>query len=61
MNATASRPMEPARWERVKTLFHSALDRPPGERDAFLERACPDDPELLREVESLLRTGRIHT
>ncbi len=46
--------MEPARWERVKALFHSALDRPPGERAAFLERACPDNRELLTEVESLL-------
>jgi eukaryotic-like serine/threonine-protein kinase len=54
MNAAASRLMEPARWERVKALFHSVLDQPPGERAAFLERACPDDPELLREVESLL-------
>jgi eukaryotic-like serine/threonine-protein kinase len=53
--------MEPARWERVKALFHSALDRPPGERAAFLEHACPDDPELLREVESLLPIGRTHT
>jgi hypothetical protein len=53
--------MEPARWERVKALFHSALDRPSGEGAAFLECACPVDPELLREVESLLPIGRIHT
>src|SRR5258706_7353479 len=35
-------------------LFHEARERPPAERDAFLVRACADDPALRREVESLL-------
>jgi GAF domain-containing protein len=46
--------MDPARWERVKAVYHSALDRDPGERAAFLDNACQDDREVLREVESLL-------
>src|SRR5205809_934816 len=35
-------------------LFHEARERTPAERDAFLARACVDDPTLRREVESLL-------
>ena len=46
--------MDPDRWERVKAVYHSALDQDPGERAAFLEHACQDDREILREVESLL-------
>jgi serine/threonine protein kinase len=46
--------MDAARWERVKAVYNSALDREPGERAAFLEHACRDDSEVLQEVESLL-------
>src|SRR5438067_11219689 len=35
-------------------LFHEARERTAAERDAFLARACADDPTLRREVESLL-------
>ena len=43
------------RWERVRRLFHDALEHPPGgERSRFLDSACADDPELRTEVESLL-------
>ena len=41
-------------WPRVKALFQSASDRPPGERDAFLAAATGEDEALRREVESLL-------
>ncbi len=41
-------------WRAVEELFHAALDRPPEERAAFLDRACDGDAELRREVESLL-------
>src|SRR5271165_913597 len=46
--------MDPDRWERVKAVYHLALDRDPSELAAFLEHACRDDQEVLREVESLL-------
>ena len=46
--------MTDERWPRVKALFQSAADRPPGERDAFLAAATGDDEALRREVESLL-------
>jgi non-specific serine/threonine protein kinase/serine/threonine-protein kinase len=42
------------RWQQIKTVFHAALEREPGEREAFLDQACHDDVELRREVESLL-------
>jgi tetratricopeptide (TPR) repeat protein len=40
---------------RIKELFARALDAPPGERAALLEREAAGDNELIREVESLLR------
>ena len=47
--------MDTARWERIKALFHEALDHPEDLRDRHLEAACGSDPELRAEVESLLR------
>jgi serine/threonine-protein kinase len=46
--------MDVARWTQIQTLFESALERDPDERDAFLQTACADDPDLLAEVRSLL-------
>ena len=42
-----------ARWKRVDALFQAALDRPPEQRSAFLDEACPD-PQVRSEVEELL-------
>ena len=40
----------------VRAVFEQALEiASPAERSAFLDRACASDPELRREVESLLR------
>jgi serine/threonine protein kinase len=44
----------PERLREIEMLFHEARERMPAERDAFLARACADDPTLRREVESLL-------
>lgn len=46
--------MQPERWRRVKELFTSSVDLAPAGRQPFLARACADDLELRREVESLL-------
>ena len=46
--------MTPERLREIEMLFHEARERTPAERDAFLARACADDPTLRREVESLL-------
>src|SRR5215467_3406747 len=47
--------MNEQRWQQVETLYHAALEREPGARDAFLAQACAGDEELRREVEELLR------
>src|SRR5580765_8349888 len=44
----------PERLHEIERLFHEARERTPPERDAFLARACANDSELRREVESLL-------
>ena len=41
-------------WERVKTLFHAAVEIAPEARDAFVKEQA-DDPRVLEEVMSLLR------
>ena len=46
--------MDSARWERIQTLFHGALDLPASEQHPFLTAACGDDAALLAEVEALL-------
>lgn len=44
----------PANWERIRDLFHRALERPAEERAAFLRRETGGDEEIRVEVESLL-------
>jgi serine/threonine-protein kinase len=46
--------MTPERWQQLKQIFQSALDRNPAERSAFLSQACAGDPALRSEVESLI-------
>jgi hypothetical protein len=43
----------PENWERVKSLFQSALDLEVEQRPAFLKQNCTD-PSLCAEVERLL-------
>jgi len=50
--------MTPKRWERAKNLFEMAQELGPRERASFLNQACPDDPALCDEVESLLAGDR---
>jgi serine/threonine protein kinase/Tol biopolymer transport system component len=42
------------RWTDIDRLLGEALEREPHERAAFLQRACADNEELRREVESLM-------
>src|SRR4030088_2523486 len=46
--------MDSEQWKRVDNLLQSVLERPPGERDAFLRRVCAGDEALEREVRSLV-------
>src|ERR1041385_8070351 len=50
--------MTPEQWPRVGELFHEALDRPAGERTAWAGEACASDPEVHRELLSLLESDR---
>jgi eukaryotic-like serine/threonine-protein kinase len=46
--------MSDARWQQVKALFQATLERPPGERAAFLAAVTGGDDALRREIESLV-------
>jgi tRNA A-37 threonylcarbamoyl transferase component Bud32 len=47
--------MTPARWQHIKDILADALERgKPGERAAFVEQACGDDADLVREVKAFL-------
>jgi serine/threonine protein kinase len=46
--------MTPERWQQVKELFHSALERESNHRALFLDEACAGDVLLRREVEALI-------
>ena len=46
--------MNPERWRQVDKLFHSALEREPAERAAFLAEACAGDEPLRTEVGKLI-------
>ncbi|MDX1502614.1 MAG: protein kinase [Thermoanaerobaculia bacterium] len=50
--------MDPTRWQRIDRIFAAALERPPHERSSYLDRECGRDPELRRDVESLLASDR---
>jgi len=41
-------------WKKVEELYQTALAQPPEKRAAFLAQACPNDPQLRGEVQSLL-------
>jgi serine/threonine protein kinase len=46
--------VNPSRWRQINELFHAVLDRDPLSREQLLEAAGRDDPDLAREVRSLL-------
>jgi len=45
--------LSPEKWQEAKEIFYAALQRPPAEREHFLDESCRDD-DLRGEVESLL-------
>ncbi|HET9407500.1 MAG TPA: protein kinase [Candidatus Sulfotelmatobacter sp.] len=46
--------MNPERWEQMKGLFATALEKEPSKRTEFLREACGQDDELRAELENLL-------
>ena len=49
--------MTPERWQQIQDVLEEALELAPGERSAFLNRACLSDPSLRQEVETLLASS----
>ena len=47
--------MDRARWQKVESVFHGAVERTSGARAAYLDEACAGDRGLRAEVEALLR------
>lgn len=43
-----------AQWNRIEAILDEALDLDGPERETFVEQVCEADPNLLREVQSLL-------
>lgn len=46
-------------WQKVKLVLADALEEPPEQRTAFVERSCNGDTTLLREVNELLAQDTI--
>jgi len=46
--------LNPERWQELRRLFESALEKDATVRSAFLDEACKADPTLRREVQALL-------
>jgi hypothetical protein len=44
----------PENFRRIREVFESALERPPEERQAFVEHACAGDTLLILEVKRML-------
>ena len=47
-------------WQRVKAVFHEALEVDRDERDAWLDEACGDDGRLHEEVSALLQAHDVN-
>src|SRR5262245_52694027 len=54
MHEPAFGTVTPENFRRVREIFESALERPAGERRAFIGAACGTDSTLLAEVERML-------
>jgi tetratricopeptide (TPR) repeat protein len=48
------------RWDKVAEVLGEALSLPPEARGAYLDDACAGDPELRREVDSLVTRDERH-
>src|SRR5262245_32309883 len=46
--------MTPERWQQIKPILQSAIERLSAERAAYLDQACVSDQGLRSEVEALI-------
>jgi tRNA A-37 threonylcarbamoyl transferase component Bud32/tetratricopeptide (TPR) repeat protein len=53
--------MQPEKWQQVEQIFHEALEVDFSARAEFLAVHCGNDPELRREVESLIAADAPNT
>ncbi len=53
--------MTPELWQRLKPLFHAALQEEPQNRAAFIDTACGSDVELKMHLEQLLQAEQRDT
>jgi len=51
--------MDPAFWRKLEEIYHQALEQPPENRKAFIEKNCGGDENLRAKVESLLSAENI--
>lgn len=51
--------MDKDRWEHIQTLFESVMELEPQQREAYLDKACFGDEELIRELHSLMDADSI--
>ena len=47
----------PEGWERLKPLLYQAMEKPPGERAAFVDEVCGNDVKLREALLRLLRAN----
>ena len=47
--------MSPKRWQQIETVFQTAVDLAPAEREKYVSESCRDDRELQNAVENLIR------
>lgn len=55
-NFTASE-MDPERWQRIETLYNSALSLSAAEREGWLDQVCAGDESIRLDVLSLLESS----
>ena len=53
--------MTPELWQRLKPLFHAALDKEPQNRASFIDTACGEDLELKSQLKLLLDAEQQNT
>jgi serine/threonine-protein kinase len=49
--------MTPDLWERLKPLYHAALEMPETERGNFISKVCEDDVQVREELVALLKAN----
>jgi non-specific serine/threonine protein kinase/serine/threonine-protein kinase len=49
--------MTPERWQQIRDVFEQAEPLSALDREPYLDQACAGDPELRREVDSLLKAA----